>query len=66
MGNVGTASETGDGGADRDEVDDHQDQEHHQTHREVAADQKLAEGLDDLAGGVAAEEGAAQPTGLEG
>jgi hypothetical protein len=35
---------------DHHEVDDHQDGEHDQTDREVAADQEVAEGLDHLAG----------------
>ena len=34
---------------DHHEVDDDQDQEHHQTHRVVAADDELTEGLDHLA-----------------
>ncbi len=39
---------------DDDEVDDHQDGKDHQADRVVAADDELAEGLDDLAGRVAA------------
>ncbi len=39
---------------DHDEIDDDQDREHDEADREVAADEELAERLDDLPGGVGA------------
>ncbi len=39
---------------DHHEIDHHDDRKHHQTHREVAANDELAERLDDLAGGARA------------